>query len=237
MTWRIGPSKRRPGGEVPIGRPISNTRIYLLDAQGNLGPSGGPGELCISGPGLSRGYLGQPDLTAEKFIPNSFSGEPGDRLYKTGDLARYLPDGNIEFLGRVDDQVKIRGFRVEPREIEAALEKYPAIRQVVVVARNDIPDSSRLVVYFVAHEKQIPTAGELRSFLSARLPNYMVPHTFVMLETLPLLPSGKVDRRMLPAPSAGRSARKKTYLPPRTELEGVSSRPLEGAAGHRERWY
>ena len=155
--------------------------------------------MYIGGDGLARGYRSRPELSAEKFIPNSFSREPGARLYKTGDRARYRPDGNIEFLGRLDDQVKLRGLRIELGEIEAVLGSHPGVRDTVVLAREDVPGERRLVGYLVAAQKSAPSLSELYTFLRDRLPDYMIP-TLVMLETLPLTPNGKVDRRALPAP-------------------------------------
>jgi len=185
----------------PIGRPISNAQIYLLDGQLQPVPTGVIGEMYIDGVSLARGYLNRPDLTIEKFIPNPFSKEHGRFLYKTGDLARYLPDGNIEFLGRIDHQVKIRGFRIELGEIEAMLSQHPAVQEAVVMVREDVPGDKRLVAYFVPKQKQATTINNLGRFLKEQLPEYMVPVAFVMLDTLPLTPSGKVDRKSLPAPN------------------------------------
>lgn len=204
---------------VPIGRPIANTQIYLLDAHLQPVPVGVPGELHIGGVGLARGYHNRPDLTAEKFIPNPFSAEAGTRLYKTGDLACYLPDGNIRFLGRIDYQVKVHGFRIELGEIEAVLGQSSAVREVVVTAREDVPDEKRLVAYVVSSEGQEPSASEMRRFLQEKLPGYMVPSVFVMLETLPLTPNGKVDRRALPAPDAAQPERLEKFVAPETPLE------------------
>ena len=202
---------------VPIGRPIANTQIYLLDSEGQPVPIGVPGELHIGGAGLARGYLNRPELTADKFINNPFI--PEERLYKTGDLARYLPDGTIEFLGRIDNQAKIHGFRIELGEIEAALMKHPGVSETVVIAQEDEPGNNRLVAYVVPKHKSALTSSELRSFLLEWLPEYMVPSFFVQLKALPLTPNGKVDRQMLPAPDASRPELKDTYVSPRTPLE------------------
>jgi amino acid adenylation domain-containing protein len=206
---------------VPIGRPIANTQVYILDRHLQPVPIGIPGELHIGGAGLARGYLNRPDLTEEKFIPNPFSDEPGARLYKTGDLARYLSDGNIQFLGRLDHQVKIRGFRIELGEIEAVLAQHPAVRATVVMAREDQPGYKHLVAYVVPNQKQVPTSSELRSFLKEKLPEYMVAAAFVLLDALPLTPNGKVDRRALPTPDGARLEVEETFVPPRTPVEEI----------------
>ncbi|MCP3721503.1 non-ribosomal peptide synthetase, partial [Paraburkholderia sp. CNPSo 3281] len=179
------------------GRPISNTRIYLLDSHGQPVPLGAVGELYIGGAGVARGYLNRPELTAERFLPDPFSHHSDARMYRTGDLARYLPDGNLVFLGRNDHQVKIRGFRIEPGEIETSLAEHPAIREAVVVALGDT--DKRLVAYVTGNET---SPDELRDWLASRLPDYMVPSAFVRLHALPLTPNGKLDRRALPAPDA-----------------------------------
>ncbi len=185
-----------------IGRPIANTQFYVLNARLEPVPVGVPGELHIGGAGLARGYLNRPELTAEKFIPDPFSREPGARLYKTGDLVRHRADGKIEFLGRMDHQVKIRGFRIELGDVEAALRQHPNLSDLVVVAREDTAQDRKLVAYVVARQMPAPTAGELRAFLKEKLPDYMIPSSFVSLEALPLTPNGKVDRKALPAPDA-----------------------------------
>lgn len=207
--------KIEPGDEVvTIGRPIANTQIYLLDAQLQPVPVGVPGELYIGGDGLARGYLKRPELTAERFLPHPFSSEPGTRLYRTGDLARYRADGTIEHLGRLDFQVKLRGFRIELGEIEAVLAQHPAVRQAVVMAREDVPGDKRLVAYLVASQQPVPTSSELRSFLQKQLPDYMLPSYFVFLEAFPLTPNGKVDRRALPAPDLTKRTAEETFVAP-----------------------
>jgi len=206
-------------GNPPIGKPIANFQLYVLDA--NLQPvaTGVPGELCIGGIGLARGYLNRPDLTAEKFIPDPFSKGPDARLYRSGDLVRYLPDGNIEFLGRIDHQVKVRGFRIELGEIEAVLNHHPDIRDAVAIVREDKPGDKRLVAYLIAESGKELTVGELRSHLRERLPEYMVPSAFMILNEFPLSPSGKVDRKRLPAPDLSRPELGSEFVAPRNETE------------------
>jgi non-ribosomal peptide synthetase component F len=204
---------------VTLGRPIANTQMYILDLHLNPVPIGVAGELHIGGDGLALGYLNRTDLTAEKFIGNPFSNEPGARLYKTGDLVRYLPDGNIEFLGRIDHQVKIRGYRIELGEIEAVLAQHRSIKESVVMARDDSLGGQRLVAYVVADAASFPSVIELRGFLQQKLPEYMVPAAFVFLDSLPLTPNGKLDRRTLPAPGKGRPKLDGTYSPPETPIE------------------
>jgi hypothetical protein len=185
------------------------------------------GELHIGGAGLARGYLDRPDLTAETFIPDPFSAEPGARLYKTGDLARYLPDGKIECLGRIDYQVKIRGYRIECGEIESALRQHPAVKESVVVARDDsrgdalfaLGTAKRLVAYVVAAKNQAPSANQLRVFLKQKLPEYMLPSGFILLDSLPLTPNGKLDRSALPAPDESRPELEGLFVAPRTAVE------------------
>ena len=207
-------------GEVPIGRPLGNDLIYILDASMNPVPIGVPGELHVGGFGLARGYLNRPELTSERFVEDPFSDAPGARLYKTGDIARWRGDGNVEFVGRVDEQVKIRGYRVELGEIVAVLAQHPALRGTTVVARSDASSVERLVAYVVAHDRQAePTARELGDYLKERLPGYMVPSAFVTLDSLPLTSSGKVDRRALPAPDPSGFRTENIYVEPRTPVE------------------
>jgi amino acid adenylation domain-containing protein len=208
-------------GELPIGRPISNVQIYILDRYLQPVPIGVPGELHIGGDGLARGYLNRPDLTEEKFIPNPFSHQPNSRLYKTGDLARYLPDGNIEYISRIDNQVKIRGFRIELGEIEAVLSQHPEIRETVVIARENVAGGKQLVAYVVPYQEPAPAISDLRRFLKEQLPDYMVPSAFVALESLPLTPNGKVDRRALPAPDPTKLKLQDNFVYPRTPVEEV----------------
>jgi amino acid adenylation domain-containing protein len=218
----VVPADPESGRPVPLGGPIANTAIYLLD-RFERGPEpmpdGVPGELYIGGEGLARGYFGRPDLTAERFVPDAFSSRPGARLYRTGDLVRRRPrDGALEFLGRADFQVKIRGFRIELGEIETVLAGYPGVRACVAVVREDVPGDRRLVAYLVAEEA--PKPRDLRAYLVQRLPEYMVPSDFVGLERLPLTPSGKVDRRALPSPDAtARVEDEVAYVAPRTPSE------------------
>ncbi|MFN6572456.1 amino acid adenylation domain-containing protein [Dendronalium sp. ChiSLP03b] len=205
---------------LPIGRPYPYVELYLLDE--NLQPVsvGDVGEIHIAGAGLASGYLNLPKLTQEKFIPYPFSKKPGTRLYKTGDLARYLPDGNLECVGRADFQVKIRGIRIELGEIESTILTHPGVREVVVVTRTiNISGEPSLVGYIVLKPEQTLTNKELRNYLRDKLPDYMIPVTFVMLEALPLTPNGKIDRAALPAPNAVRQESKDTYVAPRNELE------------------
>jgi acyl carrier protein len=204
---------------IPIGQAIANTQIYLLDAHLNPVPIGVSGEIYISGDGLARGYLNRPQLTAERFVPNPFSSQPQARLYKSGDLARYRPDGNIEFLGRMDEQVKLRGFRIELGEIEAVLGQHSAIRETVVAVRA-IDGDRRLVAYIVPSQHQAPTNSDLRYFLKSKLPDYMLPSAFFVLKALPLTLNGKVDRRALPL-SAVRTEAAEITIAPRTSIEAA----------------
>ncbi|HYH83626.1 MAG TPA: non-ribosomal peptide synthetase, partial [Longimicrobium sp.] len=188
------------GSTVPIGSPVGDRRVYLLDARGEPVPIGVPGEMHVGGPAVGRGYLNQPRMTAERFVPDAFSADAGARLYRTGDVARWRADGTLEFVGRTDFQVKVRGFRIELGEIEARLGEHPEVREAVVAAREDVPGDTRLVAYFVGEETV--DAQALRAHLAERLPEHMVPAAYVRLDAVPLTPHGKVDRRALPAPDA-----------------------------------
>ncbi|AFZ11271.1 amino acid adenylation domain protein [Crinalium epipsammum PCC 9333] len=229
-------SDNRQSATVPLGRPIANTQIYLLDKHLQPVPIGVKGELYIGGTTVARGYLNRPELTREKFIPNLFNhsetsplkkGGWGDRLYKTGDLARYLPDSNIEFLGRADNQVKVRGYRIELEEIAAVLSQYPDVSQAIVIQREDIPGDQRLVAYIVTNVETLYTTSlqnstsSLRDFLKAKLPDYMIPSAFVVLKSLPLTANGKIDRQALPAPAP---SEKQAFVSPRTPIEEVLAR-------------
>jgi amino acid adenylation domain-containing protein len=254
-VWSTVAELTNDSQKLSIGRPIANTQVYILDSHLQPVPIGIPGELYIGGEGLGRGYLNQPELTAERFIPNPFKNLKSSHLYKTGDLARYQPDGNIEFLGRIDEQVKIRGFRIELGEIEAALIQHPAVKEAVSIAKEDVSGNKRLVAYVVlnvgvgldinagtnsldrptqpasthpkskssVHDRQPATenlkSSDLRHFLTGKLPDYMIPSAFVMLESLPLLPNGKVDRRTLKALNSDKSELTETFIAPRTPTE------------------
>jgi len=218
-----GPDAASDGRDPSIGRPVEGTTVHLLDEQGNPVGDGVAGEVYVGGEGLARGYLRRPDLTAERFVPDPFGGRPGARLYRTGDVGRWLPGGDIEYLGRVDHQLKVRGFRIESGEVEAALVGHPAISEAVVVAREDTPGDKRLVAYVVTGDGDgsagRPTPGDLRRFLAGRLPPFMVPSAFVRLEALPTTPNGKVDRAGLPAPVPTRPDLSTPWAAPRTPTE------------------
>jgi amino acid adenylation domain-containing protein len=214
---------------VPIGHPIPNTKIHILDAYLQPVPSGVPGQLFISGIGLARGYLNRPDLTAEKFIPDPFTDQPGIRMYKTGDLARYRADGAIEFIGRCDQQIKLRGFRIELGEIEAVLNHHRAVREAIVIDREDTPGDKRLVAYVVTDEADASIVDQLRDLCRTVLPGYMLPSAFVRLDHLPLSPNGKLDRKALPAPNTDRSSLDTVYTPPQTDLERIIAKIWEEA--------
>src|SRR3989475_1408653 len=212
-------SNEHPHRLPSIGSPIDNVQVHILNEGMRQAPIGESGEIYIGGAGLARGYRNQPDLTAERFVPDPFSSEPGARLFRTGDLGRYLPDGQIAFLGRVDEQVKIRGFRIEPAEIVKVLDEHPAVQASAVVAREVEPGDKRPGAYFVPAAKTQPTHTELRNFIAPRVPQDMVPATFVKLEALPLNASGKVDRAILPAPNAENSLCDSSFVAPRTPIE------------------
>ncbi len=203
----------------PIGRPIANARLYVLDRRMRPVPVGVAGELHLGGVCVARGYLNRPALTAEKFVPDPFGDEAGGRLYKTGDLARFLADGNLQFVGRVDHQEKVRGYRIEMGEIETVLSKHPQVKQCMVLVREDAPGNKRLVAYVIAASGEEPSAAELRAFLKESLPDYMLPSAFVAIETWPLTPNGKVDRAALPKPTAARLEQGGEFLAPQTETE------------------
>ena len=207
-------------GKVPIGRPLPHLKAFILDDQGGLVPDGVPGELHIGGAALARGYLNRPDLTDEKFIPDPFSRQPDERLYKTGDMARFLPHGNIEFLGRADRQVKVRGFRVELSEIESALNRIPGIKESVALAREERAGTLKLIAYIVPHGATVTDTGRLRQKLQTVLPDYMIPHAFVTLEALPVNASGKVDTKALPDPEKAPDLHKR-FKAPRNPIETI----------------
>ena len=207
------------GNSVPLGRPIAQTQVYVLDAQQHLVPRGVTGELCIGGLGLGRGYHRQPDMTAEKFIPHPFSPVPGERLYRSGDMVRYRPDGTLDFLCRRDHQVKIRGYRIECGEIETILFTHPAIREVIVLPREDNLGNKRLVAYIVTEAGASPHISEFRDFLGQSLPPYMIPTDFVFLDAFPLTSNGKVDRNKLPMENQQFFQEEETYVAPRNYME------------------
>ncbi|HEY9402415.1 MAG TPA: amino acid adenylation domain-containing protein [Pyrinomonadaceae bacterium] len=218
--------------QMPIGRAIGNMQTYIVDRAGGLLPAGVPGELCVGGIGVGRGYLNDPLRTAGVFVPDAF-GEEGQRLYRTGDLVRYLEDGRIEYLGRIDNQVKVRGFRIELGEIEARLCEHPAVREVAVLARADAGDEKRLVAYVSRRESFALSASELREFLKPVLPVYMIPSAFVLLDKMPLTRNGKVDRRALPDPEQTSAAPEKSFVAPRDEVEQELARIWESVLGTR----
>lgn len=212
-------SAHGPLPSVPIGRPLANTRIYLLDGCDNPVPIGVPGELYIGGPGVARGYLNRPELTAASFVADKFGDDRQGRLYRTGDLARYLPDGNIQLIGRTDLQVKIRGFRVELGEVETVVRQHPLVREAVVMAREDELHDKRLVAYVIAEPDVAAPVNELRGFLREKLPQYMIPSAFVFLPTLPRTASGKVDVQALPKPDQTNPGPEAAFVAPRTPTE------------------
>ena len=221
VTYRpLAMTDVRPMQGSPIGVRIPDLQLYVLDAHLNPVPIGVPGELYVGGAGVSRGYLTQPELTQERFIPHPFGSEPGTRLYKSGDRVRHLSDGGLEYLGRLDQQVKLRGFRIELGEIEAALGQHPAVREAVVIACEERPGgATRLVAYVVPAEATVPTPSAWRAFLKQKLPDYMIPAAFVVIEAVPLTASGKVDRQALPAPASVPPALDGAFVPPQTPVE------------------
>ena len=219
MEFRLEGEPDEWPARPPIGRAIAHAEIYLLDENLRIVPPDAEGEIYIGGTGLARGYLRRPDLTGERFMPDPFSHTPGARMYRTGDRARYLANGIVEYCGRVDHQLKIRGFRVEPEEIESELNSHPLVRAAVVVAFADERGSKRLAAYFVSEEKATPSGSVLRRFLQTRLPDYMIPSVFVSLQSLPVSPNGKLDRQALPAPQAIRPELDTDFVAPRTPLE------------------
>ena len=221
------------GDSIPIGQPIAQTQVYLMDAQHHLVPRGVAGELCVGGLGLAREYHRHPDLTAEKFIPHPFSPVPGERLYRSGDMVRYRPDGTLEFLGRRDHQVKIRGYRIECGEIEMILTTHPAVREVIVLPREDSVGNKRLVAYIVPESESTTHSSEFRDFLSLRLPTYMIPTAYVFLYAFPLTSNGKVDRRKLSVEDQRSSQEEGTYVAPRNSLESQLTNIWETVLGRQ----
>jgi long-subunit acyl-CoA synthetase (AMP-forming) len=203
---------------VPIGKPIANTHIHVLDELMEPTPKGIPGEIYIGGAGLARGYLGHAELTAQRFVPNPFSPVPGERLYRTGDLARYRPDGSLEFLGRIDDQVKISGHRVEPGEVEEVIQSHPAVQQVAVVVDEE-KGLTRLAAYIVPRAGQAVNAFDLKRHIRQKLPEPMVPGAIIEIKELPLTASGKIDRKRLPKAETIKTSAAEPEKAPRTEIE------------------
>lgn len=219
-VWTAGPSAP-PAGEVPIGRPLANVQAFVLDTRGQLTPRGVVGELCLGGASLAEGYFNQPELTREKFIPHPFRPATGERIYRTGDLVRWLPDGNLVYCGRVDNQVKIRGFRIELGEVESVLQRHPEVRDAVVVVCDDPPRGKSLAAYVVPKQPGALELSRLRAYAKEKLPPYMLPAAFVVLDQMPLTRNGKVDRKALPAPATqeGYGQDQDDFVPPRDTLE------------------
>jgi hypothetical protein len=220
VTWYDPQTHKSPQGRVPIGFPISNMQAYILDSCLQPSPIGVVGELYVGGVGLARGYIHRPALTAERFIPHPFS-ESGARLYRTGDLARYFPDGSIDFVGRKDYQVKIHGFRIEPGEVEAALDGHPDVESAAVVAFSKGGEENALAAYVIARNGKILTAEDLRAYLKQKIPSYLIPAAFMLLEALPLTPSGKIDRKALPRLDQMALSGERNDVAPRSPLEEV----------------
>ncbi|HEY3323839.1 MAG TPA: amino acid adenylation domain-containing protein [Planctomycetota bacterium] len=229
--WSTAAKLKRGDKQVTIGRPLDNTQIYLLDRQRQPVPIGVPGELYIAGAGVAKGYLNRPELTAERFVVNPFDPSANSRMYATGDLARYSPDGSIDYLGRIDQQVKVRGFRIELGEIECILGQHPKVSQAVVVARTGPNGDKMLVGYVVPREQNAPDVIELQTFLKTKLPDYMIPPAFVTLTALPLTPSGKVDRKALPEPSPAKVLRATRHVAPRDKIEAELAKAWESILG------
>jgi acyl carrier protein len=208
----------RPGQGSLIGAPIPDLQLYILDSNGQPTPIGVPGEIYVGGAGVARGYLNRPNLTAERFVEDPFTNGQG-RLYRTGDRARRLDNGDIEYLGRIDQQVKIRGFRIEPGEVEASIARHPAIREVAVIAREDARGDKRLVAYLVVENAPADLDHQLRALIRANMPEYMVPAYFVILSALPLTANGKLDRNALPPPGLGNGSPRESTVAPRTPTE------------------
>jgi amino acid adenylation domain-containing protein len=217
-----------------IGRPIANTQLYILDENMQQVPVHAAGEIYVGGAGVARGYLNRPELTAERFVQDPFSDDPGARLYKTGDLARYLANGEIAYLGRIDEQIKIMGHRIEPNEIVAVLERHPAIQASRVIASEDACSEKHLVAYVVVDPESRPSAASLRGFLQTQLPQHMVPAVFVQLESLPLTQNGKVDRASLPTPNPENTLRDEDFTAPRTPLEERLALMLSALLGMKQ---
>jgi amino acid adenylation domain-containing protein len=234
--WSSAALVTRDDAAINIGQPIANTQLYILDPHLQPVPMGVTGELHIGGLGLARGYRNRAELTAERFIPDPFSGEPGARLYKTGDVARLRAKGQIEVLGRLDHQVKIRGFRIELGEIEARISEFPRVKEVVVTAREDVPGRKQLIAYLVLHpaSESTPIVSELRPFLESKLPDYMIPAFFEELASLPRTPNGKINRKALPAPKTQAAVSNRPYVAPRTPVEVKLTEIWAGVLG-RER--
>jgi acyl-CoA synthetase (AMP-forming)/AMP-acid ligase II len=228
-VWSAFSRIQKDGDPIVIGRPIGNVQIYILDRYLQPVPAGVMGELHISGEGVARGYLNSPSLTKEKFICHSIGSETGARLYRTGDIARYLPDYSIEILGRIDDQVKVNGYRMELGEITAVLMQHPAVNDGIVITRTELSGDKRLVAYFVPKHEPAPDLEALREFMGKKLPAYMIPTFFVRMDSLPLTPNGKTDRKSLPVPNDMRQLL--GYVPPQTEEEQILVKIWENALG------